>query len=98
MRWVLVGIIGFTTGIVAFLIDITVKELFKMKYGFFDKGWYTANEEQFFFVISIVSCYPISGDVISSVLLGDGAHQFGVGVYWSDACNSFLTPPEVTNF
>ncbi len=38
MRWVLCGIIGFCTGIVAFLINICVHNLFKLKYSMFDKG------------------------------------------------------------
>ena len=38
MRWVLVGIIGFLTGVVAFLIDICVRNLFKWKFSLFDKG------------------------------------------------------------
>ena len=37
MRWVLVGIIGILTGIVGFLINISVKYLFKIKYNLFDK-------------------------------------------------------------
>ncbi len=38
LRWILVCIIGLLTGIVAFLIDICVKELFKLKYSMFEKG------------------------------------------------------------
>ena len=38
MRWVLVGIIGFLTGIVAFLIDICVRHLVELKFNVFDKG------------------------------------------------------------
>ena len=38
MRWVLVGIIGFLTGIVAFLIDICVRHLVEFKFNVFDKG------------------------------------------------------------
>jgi hypothetical protein len=38
MRWVLVGIIGILTGIVAFLIDICVRYLVKVKFNVFDKG------------------------------------------------------------
>ena len=38
MRWVLVGIIGFLTGIVAFLIDICVRYLVKVKFDLFDQG------------------------------------------------------------
>ena len=38
MRWVLVGIIGTLTGIVAFLINISVKYLFKLKFGLFDRS------------------------------------------------------------
>ena len=37
MRWVLVGIIGILTGVVAFLINISVKYLFQVKYNLFDK-------------------------------------------------------------
>jgi hypothetical protein len=38
MRWVLVGIIGILTGIVAFLINISVKYLFQLKFGLFDRS------------------------------------------------------------
>ena len=38
MRWVLVGLIGVFTGIVAFLIDICVRYLFELKFSLFDKG------------------------------------------------------------
>ena len=38
MRWVLVGIIGILTGIVAFLINISVKYLFKLKFDFFNRS------------------------------------------------------------
>ena len=38
MRWVLVGIIGLCTGIVAAFIDICVKELFKAKFSVFEMG------------------------------------------------------------
>ena len=38
MRWVLVGIIGICTGIVAFFIDICVRHLFELKLSLFDKG------------------------------------------------------------
>ena len=38
LRWVLVCAIGLLTGLVAFFIDISVKELFKLKYGLFERG------------------------------------------------------------
>ena len=38
MRWTLMGVIGFLTGIVAFLIDISVKYLFQLKYGLLEQG------------------------------------------------------------
>ena len=38
MRWVLVGIIGVLTGIVAFLISIADKYLVKLKLSVFDRG------------------------------------------------------------
>ena len=38
MRWVLVGLIGIFTGIIAFLIDICVRYLFQLKFSLFDKG------------------------------------------------------------
>ena len=38
LRWVLVCVIGLLTGLVAFLIDICVKELFKVKYHVFGNG------------------------------------------------------------
>ena len=38
MRWILVGIIGFLTGIVAFLIDICVRHLVKFKFDVFNNG------------------------------------------------------------
>ena len=39
LRWVLVFIIGILTGIVAFIIDTCVKELFRLKYDIlFNKG------------------------------------------------------------
>ena len=37
MRWVLVGFIGVLTGVVAFLIDICVKNLFRLKFSLFEK-------------------------------------------------------------
>lgn len=42
MHWVLVGIIGFVTGIVAFLINICVGYLFQLKFSQFEKGKHTA--------------------------------------------------------
>ena len=39
MRWVLVCIIGILTGLVAFGIDMGVKQLFKIKYSQFERGW-----------------------------------------------------------
>ena len=38
MYWVLEGITGFLTGVVAFLINICVGYLFQLKFGQFDKG------------------------------------------------------------
>ena len=38
VRWTLMGIIGALTGIVAFLIDISVKYLFLLKYSLFERG------------------------------------------------------------
>ena len=38
MRWVLVGLIGIFTGMIAFLIDICVRYLFQLKFSLFDKG------------------------------------------------------------
>ena len=38
MRWVLVGIIGAVTGLVALFIDVGVRYLFKLKYSMFEKG------------------------------------------------------------
>jgi hypothetical protein len=38
MYWVLEGITGFLTGVVAFLINICVSYLFQLKFGQFDKG------------------------------------------------------------
>ena len=40
MHWVLVGIIGFLTGIVAFLINICDNYLFLLKFNQFEKGSY----------------------------------------------------------
>ena len=40
MRWLLVGIIGAFTGIIAFIIDISVRYLFQLKFSLFDKGIY----------------------------------------------------------
>ncbi len=38
LRWILVCIIGLLTGIVAFIINICVKELLGLKYSMFEKG------------------------------------------------------------
>lgn len=38
MHWVLVGIIGFLTGVVAFLINICVNYIFQLKFDQFEKG------------------------------------------------------------
>lgn len=38
MRWILVGVIGVLTGVVAAFIDICVKELFIGKYTVFELG------------------------------------------------------------
>ena len=38
MRWILVGLIGLCTGVVAAFIDICVKELFKAKFTAFELG------------------------------------------------------------
>ncbi len=38
MRWVLVCIIGILTGVVAFGIDMGVKQLFRLKYYYFEEG------------------------------------------------------------
>lgn len=38
MRWVMNGLIGIFTGIIAFLIDICVRYLFQLKFSLFDIG------------------------------------------------------------
>ena len=38
LRWILVCIIGFLTGLVAFMIDFGIKKLFRLKYLLFQKG------------------------------------------------------------
>ena len=38
MHWALVGVIGFLTGVVAFLINICDNYLFLLKYDQFEKG------------------------------------------------------------
>lgn len=38
MRWVVVGFIGFFTGLVAFLLDYGMSTLLKSKFNMFNKG------------------------------------------------------------
>ena len=38
MRWVLMGVIGAVTGIIAFLVDISVKYLLQLKYSLLEQG------------------------------------------------------------
>ena len=48
MRWVLVGMIGCFTGIIAFLIDTGVRYLFELKFILFDKGKFNALTRQYY--------------------------------------------------
>lgn len=54
MYWVLEGITGFLTGVVAFLINICVSYLFQLKFGQFDKGmtYYFCYLSEFYPLIS----------------------------------------------
>ena len=38
LRWVLCGVIGVCTGLIALFIDVCVRYLFKLKFSLFDRG------------------------------------------------------------